>query len=288
MIDTTLNLSNIMTNIEYLLAEKEDIQKLKQLWLLCFDEKEEAVDVFFENCFSASYSYCAKSEKQIVSALFLLPCSIENKKSHYVFAAQTHPDFRNKGIMGQLIKFALNDAYRRGDIFSCLFPANEKLYSYYEHLGYQANCSANKFSFTRKELESISQNKSENFSEFDFVKAQNECFNIEPVIQNKDFFDFAKKYYGVYEVKSLKGKSSFLLYEDGKIANVIYSMFQNNNFSEVAKLLIENSNAQKFYFTCGYEIKNSHNFEKINYGMIKSLDTKHKNISDVYIGINLG
>ena len=72
-----------------------------------------------------------------VSMLFALPCEVLYKngsfKAEYIFAAATHPHYRNKGYMGKLLSHCKKT--REGLIL--LRPASERLSQYYEKYGFK-------------------------------------------------------------------------------------------------------------------------------------------------------
>ena len=121
----------------------------KEMFYKHFLDSAAGVDLFFENAMQFAEVYCAKSDEKIISALYLIGAHLNGKKAHYIFGVATLPEFRGRGIMGNLMEYALNDAKQNGDVYSLLFPANEKLYDFYAKFGYKANCTAKSRAFTR-------------------------------------------------------------------------------------------------------------------------------------------
>lgn len=91
-------------------------------------------DKYFDKC-------CRFIEKdgKIVSMLYLLDCKVFDGEAtysaFYLYAAATHPDYRNKGLMSKLISSVLKE-----DKVIITKPANDKLFSFYEKFGF-AVCS---------------------------------------------------------------------------------------------------------------------------------------------------
>lgn len=273
-----------MMNLSFEKAKASDILKLKKLWAECFFEEQTAVDLFFD-CNADSFSaYCVKDGDKVVSALYLLPAALNGKKAHYLCGASTCDEYRRQGIMGRLIEYALSDARKNGDIYSALFPANEKLYSFYGKFGYAPECTAKRLTFTRARLEADCKNIS--FETPDFEQLQKACFKNNFILQNNNFIEFAIRYYGFYGVKSICSKNCFaLLDEKDDCADVFYSIY--NDFEELKSLLFENTKSNLFVFTGKTD---NPKFEKSiteNCGMIKSLDENFEIPKDVYIGITL-
>lgn len=269
--------------------KSEYIPLLKKLWLDCFEEKSQAVDLFFSCCLDFTSFYTASVDNEPVAMLYLVDSTLNGKKAHYLCSAATQGEYRNLGIMSRLIDFALADSHKNGDIYSLLFPANEKLYSYYEHLGYKALCSASRKVFSREELEQVAQNNQSNLSfvnSYNYEELQRLCLKDNFLLQNNKFISFASAYYSLYDCKTVKSDACFaLIDEENGTADVFYSIY--TDFSQLAEKILENTTAKEFVFTgkLDSEIYNNSIIKK--YGMIKSLDNNEKIPEDTYIGITL-
>ncbi len=275
-----------MMKLKFVKADCSDIQRLKQLWLLCFFEKEQAVDLFFSANFDNLSAYIVLDGDLIVSALYLVNTLLNGQKAHYLCGASTLPEYRNQGIMAKLIEYALNDAKKSGDVFSILFPANESLYSYYEKFGYTADCTARKAEMTRQQLTDYKYN--ENFLDFpfDYEQLQQKFFKNDFLLWNNKFIDFAVDYYAVYGAKSICGKGCFALIDEyDEYADVFYSAFID--FEEFKALLLNKTDAKRFVFTGKSDNCLYNNSKNEKFGMIKALDNKHNIPDDIYIGITL-
>lgn len=244
--------------------------ELKNIWLACFEEDARATDLFFERAIKFSEVYCAKCDDKIVSALYLINAKLNGRKAHYIFGVATLPEYRGRGIMGNLMEYALNDAKQNGDVYSLLFPASESLYDFYAKFGYKSNCTSKSRVFTRKELEKaeIPDNSKNNI-----------------LLWNNNFVEFASEYYEIYGIKTVRDENCFALIEENdNQAHVFYSSY--TDFDRLKKLVLENTTAEKFVFTGNSDDKLYINENSERYGMIKSLDnTEIPN--DVYIGITL-
>ena len=96
--------------IDYRSMLPNDVETLKSLWLKCFNDKEEAAELFFKRNINYTHGYVAADGDIIVSAVYLIDCKLCGKPAHYLCGAATMPEYRNRGIMTGLIEFALNDA----------------------------------------------------------------------------------------------------------------------------------------------------------------------------------
>ena len=267
----------------------ECIPLLKKLWLDCFEEKSEAVDLFFNRCLDFTSIYTASVESKPVAMLYLVHSTLNGKKAHYLCCAATSIDYRNLGIMGRLIEYATSDSHKNGDVYSLLFPANEKLYGYYKRFGYKPLCTARKSVFTREEMNQFAENNKinlTNVNSYDYEELQRLCLKDNFLLQNNNFISFASAYYSLYDCKIVKSDNSFaLVEEENGTAEVFYSIYYS--FCTLAKMLIKNSSAKHFVFTGKAEDRLYKNSKIEKYGMIKSLDNNEKIPENTYIGITL-
>lgn len=110
-------------------------EDLKNLWETVFGDTREVTDSFFENAFFADGCFYESADGKAVSALYLLPVTLGDKKGFYLYAAATLPAYRGRGYMGALIKEALHYAKSVAD-FVYLCPAEDSLYDYYRRFGF--------------------------------------------------------------------------------------------------------------------------------------------------------
>ena len=267
-------------------ADHSDIPKLKKLWAVTFNEKQQAVDLFFNKNFENLSAYCVYNGNLTVSALYLVHGYLNGQKAHYLCGASTLQLYRKRGIMGKLIEYALYDARKNGDVYSLLFPANDKLYSFYGRFGYIADCTAKRLSISRRQLESLEYDGINSDLPYDYEQLQLKCFKKDFLLQNNKFVEFAAEYYAFYGVKAVRGKGCFALYEDyDDCADVFYSAYAD--FSELKTLLLKSTNARRFVFTGKADNGVFKDSKTQKFGMIKSLDGCHKIPQDVFIGITL-
>lgn len=266
--------------IDYLRADKNDTAQLKKLWLECFDDTEQAVDLFFDRNKQNMRAFCAKDNDKVVSALYLLDVTLNGQKAHYLCGASTKADYRKKGIMSGLIKFSLENAVADSDKFSVLMPAKEPLYDYYARLGYKSECFAQKRIYSRKDLLSFSDCSSEKICDFEAL--QRISFDNNFLLWNNKFKNFACDYYRLYGTTVINTSDCFALFDENNgCADVFYAV--STSKSVLAKRLLENSSAERFCITD----KANKSSDKEKYGMIKSLYSNIKIPENVFIGITL-
>lgn len=120
-----------------------DYTPYKELYLKCFteDTKEDA-DFLFENVLSKATLISKEYEGRPIAMLFLMESSLTEKDKtypfYYLYAACTHPNFRGKGIMGELLKCAKKTALSKGKLGIFLKPATKSLFDFYEKYGFNS------------------------------------------------------------------------------------------------------------------------------------------------------
>lgn len=124
---------------------RENIKKqCYDIYKLSFPEPEsEFENLLFETCFE----FCKYKiiNQTVVSMFFALPCSLITEKSlsaTYIFAAATHPDYRKKGFMAEILNNYLKD--NNNPVF--LRPANQNLIDFYKKFGFTCLKGINKIS----------------------------------------------------------------------------------------------------------------------------------------------
>jgi len=131
--------------------------EITALWQACFSEKREAIDLFFARYFRPENTLTCSVNGRVVAMLHMLPGVIsthsEPLRAHYIYAAATDPAFRAQGIMEHLIVQACELGAARGDHYSFLLPANERLYDYYGKHAYVPFFRTSFNTFSRMDLQ---------------------------------------------------------------------------------------------------------------------------------------
>ncbi len=98
------------------------------------EDSEDFAKTFTDKYFDKSCRVIEKDGK-IVSMLYLLDCKVFDGETtysaFYLYAAATHPDYRNRGLMSKLISSVLKE-----DKVIVTKPANDELFSFYEKFGF--------------------------------------------------------------------------------------------------------------------------------------------------------
>ncbi|MCP3893818.1 MAG: GNAT family N-acetyltransferase [Bacteroides sp.] len=124
---------------------------IKALWKQCFTDSADFVDLYFDLRYNNEVNIALESGKDVIAALQLLPYPMtfcgKLIQTAYISGACTHPDYRNKGVMRELLSQAFGRMIQTKSLISTLIPAESWLYDYYAHAGYAAV-----FHYAQKEL----------------------------------------------------------------------------------------------------------------------------------------
>lgn len=121
-------------------ATYDDIDNVKKLWNYCFDDDESFVDYYFRSKYKNENTIVIEKDKKIISSLQLNQYKIKlNNKVYdtsYIVGVSTLPEARGKGYMKDIMSYALNEIYKKGQLVSILMPIDFRLY---RKFGYE-NC----------------------------------------------------------------------------------------------------------------------------------------------------
>lgn len=117
-----------------------DLQQLKTLWQLSFDDTDAFIRLFFTRVYRKENALYLKQAGQIVSAIQILPYTMQFHGMEipisYIYGACTHPAERGKGLMSRLIQKAFDTMKERDIALTVIIPAEKSLFDYYRRFGY--------------------------------------------------------------------------------------------------------------------------------------------------------
>ncbi|HBG5343418.1 TPA: GNAT family N-acetyltransferase [Clostridioides difficile] len=120
-------------------AKEEEIESVKAIWSYCFNDTESFMKYYFSDKYKPKNTVVALDEGKIISSLQLnqYKLLLNNKvyNTSYVVGVSTLPEGRGAGYMSKVIKFTLNELYKKGQLVSILMPIDYRLYRRfgYEH-----------------------------------------------------------------------------------------------------------------------------------------------------------
>ena len=135
-------------------ARPEQLSALKTIWLRSFPaDTPEDVDAFFQSLFRPEDCLVHWENDQPVSMAFALPvvfhAADELYPAQYIYAASTLPEWRGKGIFGELLRFAFEQGAAQGMAASFLRPGEASLFGYYKRFGYRPFFSSEEIRLSR-------------------------------------------------------------------------------------------------------------------------------------------
>ena len=114
-------------------------EKVKNLWKLCFNDSEEFTELYFRLRYNNDINIAIQSGEEVIAALQMLPypMTFEGEDIHtaYISGACTHPDYRNRGVMHELLSQAFARMLHNNVALSTLIPAEPWLFDYYGRSG---------------------------------------------------------------------------------------------------------------------------------------------------------
>lgn len=115
-------------------------EQVKQLWKLCFNDSDAFIDLYFRMRYSDRINSYTEQDGKVVAAFQRVPywMKLFNRvlPVAYISGACTHPDYRKRGIMRNLLADAHRLMFSEGVMASILIPANKGLETYYNRSGY--------------------------------------------------------------------------------------------------------------------------------------------------------
>lgn len=140
----------------YTKADLTMTEEITKVMMACFGDPIWVLRFFFKERFDMNNCYVCAVDGKIVSVLHALKSKIkvgrETLNAVYIYGACTLSEYRSRGYMTNLLKFA-NDAYAKmGYECSFLVPESDKLIRFYSGLGYKNFFKIKRIEFTRKEM----------------------------------------------------------------------------------------------------------------------------------------
>lgn len=113
--------------------EEQEKSLTRPLYEEVFDQDSDSfIEYYYQEKTKDNIIYVAEEENGIRSMLHLNPYVVKmngkEEPAHYIVAVATEESFRKRGYMKALLKQALRDMYQKGEPFTFLMPASEKIY----------------------------------------------------------------------------------------------------------------------------------------------------------------
>ena len=113
---------------------------VRHLMKTVFNDRDEALDIFFAHVYVPTGNYCRCHDGQVVSSAQALPYRLlyhsEEADAVYLYAVGTLPDWRGQHLIARLFKYLHRGLLCQGKAFSTLLIEQEGLQEMYEKFGY--------------------------------------------------------------------------------------------------------------------------------------------------------
>ena len=130
-------------NIDY--PSPEQLTQLQQLWQEAFGDDGDFLTHFYTHGFAPDRCRCVTIDGQIVAALYWFDCSFRQKPLAYLYGIATAKAHRGKGLCRILLENTHSHLKYLGYAGAVLVPAEAKLFTMYEKLGYTLCSSVEEF-----------------------------------------------------------------------------------------------------------------------------------------------
>ncbi|WP_395150559.1 GNAT family N-acetyltransferase [uncultured Allofournierella sp.] len=117
-------------------AQPSDLNALTALFALVFGGTQQQAAQIMQEFAGLDHVFVAQQDQQLVASLCAVPVTLQGRKGVYYYGVCTHPDYRGKGIMSQLMQAARQELVQRGYTFACLIPAGASLFDFYAQRGF--------------------------------------------------------------------------------------------------------------------------------------------------------
>lgn len=198
-------------------ADKKMVPELKSLWKTAFGDSDGYIANFFENAYVPERTMVAVKEGRVAGAAYLFPCEIGGKRASYLYAGAVFPEFRRQGIYEKMMH-AWADWCIERDIIPFLKPADDKLWDYYERIGFSEfiggkrisieNGGQDKCAISKIDADEFVRLRDEQYIKWqhmDYILKENEICGGDCVMVECEKGKFAMVYAVVEEVLYVRG-----------------------------------------------------------------------------------
>lgn len=134
----------VIRMIEIRFAEEKDIFALKEIWKLCFQDKDEYIDFFFVHQYEKGKTLVLCYDGEVATMLTMISVELvlphgQRISSTMLYAIATHPRYQGKRFSTQLMDYAKKYIWDHKEGMTILVPGSESLFSFYKKRGYQTS-----------------------------------------------------------------------------------------------------------------------------------------------------
>lgn len=126
-------------------AEKNDLDRIKTIWKLCFEDEDYYIDFYFNNRDWQDEMAVLLLDGSIVSMLTMIPVEIISEDGNIInstmlYAIATHPQYQKRRLADKLMGWSSNYLLANQIPLTMLVPAEPALYKFYDGRGYKTEC----------------------------------------------------------------------------------------------------------------------------------------------------
>lgn len=160
-------------------AKKNEIERVKEIWKLCFADSDRDIYAYFTCRYKADETVVLLQEGVIVAMLTLISANMvtADKRSFpcaMFYAIATHSLYRNRGFSSRIMEFSNQYLQSKGCDISVLVPAEKQLYSFYYKQGYKDGFYIREVSLLRDRIDGLPSQSTLNLT---FLSAVPEDYN---------------------------------------------------------------------------------------------------------------
>ena len=285
--------------MDEIFAKDSDIENISAIWRMAFSDFDEYINLFLDNLYSPQNTIVSRECGVVVSMAFLIPAQLvvngRPYSAYYLYAAATHPNYRQKGHMGKVINSAKEVAKKRGIDFIVLVPAEEYLFDYYAKFGFETKFNKKTVRFTRSQLQAwaTEPDLSEAFN-LNVFETRQASFGFGSFLNwSESVLSYAMKEHTYCSGSIAFTSDGYAMYNVGKDTVYVKEMCTLSDPAELFKMLLLEDEGEYYTFNLpSFSKINSDNQSVEPVGMsvpiTEAAKDAQKILNNAWIGITLG
>lgn len=218
------------------LASGADFETLAELWTLSFGAPAPMIRNIQTLIADTDRTVVYREDGKAVAGAYLLESTLhtgdETFTAYYLFGAATHPDYRRKGYMGQIIRYCRTLCEERDIDYLVLVPTDNDLYKYFSRFGFRANFYLKTTQLDREQLLAMAEKMDDSEEDKGFVPTELQAIRLE-ALKGGSYLEYDRPtlQYLLFEHVCQGGKT--ILLEDGY---ALYDLAEDDTGETVLKV----------------------------------------------------
>ncbi|MGL5577807.1 MAG: GNAT family N-acetyltransferase, partial [Fusobacteriaceae bacterium] len=180
---------------------ERDRESAYKLWSQCFTDSSSYIDYYFSRKFKMENYILVERDKNIMGGMHCNPYSMsfygEIKKSYYLVAIGTYPEYRGEGILKELMESFFERCREEGVREVFLAPINPEIYSRYgfsyTHYLQRYEITLEKVIGKNHENLKIHEVKNENSEVLNYINRENRNFTSSLIKSQEEFSSYIEE-----------------------------------------------------------------------------------------------